>query len=284
MGAKLIQILQFSTKICNFAAKFIKTSQMDSNKPLILVSNDDGYDYNGIKSLIKVARSLGDVFVVAPAVHQSGMSSAITFVHPVRTTCIAQEEGYTAYLATGTPADCVKLALSQLMADRMPDVVLAGINHGYNSGLNTLYSGTMACAFEGILHGVPSVAFSFGNYSADADTSACEPIVKHVTERVLKGGLPKDVCLNVNIPDIDGQFRGMKVTTGDMGRWINEWEHRVDPTGRNYYWLTGEFEIADKNEGLTDYYWLQRGYVTVTPTHVDQTDHASMDTIKDLLL
>ena len=238
---------------------------MDNKKPLILVSNDDGYNYNGIQSLIKVARTLGDVFVVAPAVHQSGKSSAITFVNPVHTTCIAREEGYTAYLATGTPADCVKLALSQLMADHMPDIVLAGINHGYNSGLNTLYSGTMA-------------------YSSDADTSVCEPIVKHVTERVLKGGLPKDVCLNVNIPKMDGPFNGMKVTTGDMGRWINEWEHRVDPRGRDYYWLTGDFEIADKEEGLTDYYWLQRGYVTVTPTHVDQTDHASMAAISDLLL
>ena len=170
------------------------------------------------------------------------------------------------------------------MADRMPDIVLAGINHGYNSGLNTLYSGTMACVFEGILHGVPSVAFSFGDYSADADTSVCEPIVKHVTERVLKSGLPKDVCLNVNIPHTGGQFKGMKVTTGDMGRWINEWEHRIDPRGRDYYWLTGEFEIADKEEGLTDYYWLQRGYVTVTPTHVDQTDFASMDAVRELLL
>ena len=257
---------------------------MDQKRPLILISNDDGYNYNGIQSLIKVARTMADVFVVAPAVHQSGKSSAITFVNPVRTTLLKQEPGLTVYLATGTPADCVKLALSQLMADHMPDLVLAGINHGYNSGLNTLYSGTMACAFEGILHGVPSVAFSYGDYSSDADTSVCEEVVRHVTERVLKDGLPKDVCLNVNIPKMDGPFKGMKVTTGDMGRWVNEWEHRVDPTGRDYYWLTGEFEIADKNEGLTDYYWLERGYVTVTPTHVDQTDFASMKVISDLLL
>ena len=256
---------------------------MNSDRPLILISNDDGYNYNGIQSLIKVARTMGDVFVVAPAVHQSGKSSAITFVNPVRTTRIAQEEGFTAYLATGTPADCVKLALSQLMADRLPDVVLAGINHGYNSGLNTLYSGTMACAFEGVLHGVPSVAFSYGDYSADADTSICEPWVRHVTQRVLKSGLPKDVCLNVNIPHTNEELKWLKVTTGDMGRWINEWEHRIDPTGRDYYWLTGEFDIADKDEGLSDYYWLQRGYVSVTPTHVDQTDFDSMAAISDLL-
>ena len=256
---------------------------MDNKRPLILISNDDGYNYNGIQTLIKVARSLGDVFVVAPAVHQSGKSSSITFINPVRTIPVAREEGYTAYLATGTPADCVKLALSQLMADRMPDLVLAGINHGYNSGLNTLYSGTMACVFEGILHGVPSVAFSFGDYSSDADTSVCETIVKYITLRVLQRGLPKDVCLNVNIPKTEGDFNGLKVTTGDMGRWVNEWEHRVDPTGRDYYWLTGEFEMADKGEGKTDYYWLERGYVTVTPTHVDQTDFESMSSIAELL-
>ena len=128
------------------------------------------------------------------------------------------------------------------------------------------------------------MAFSYGDYSSDADTSVCEDVVRHVTQRVLAGGLPKDVCLNVNIPKMESGFKGMKVTTGDMGRWVKEWEHRVDPHGRDYYWLTGEFEIADKNEGLSDYHWLERGYVTVTPTHIDQTDHASMAAIRDLLL
>jgi len=255
---------------------------MDTKRPLILISNDDGYHYNGIQSLIKVARTMGDVFVVTPAVHQSGMASAITFVNPVRTIPVTREDGYTAYLTTGTPADCVKLALSQLMADRQPDLVLAGINHGYNHGLNTLYSGTMACAFEALMHGVPAVAFSYGNYSSDADTSRCEPIVEHVVKRVLHGGLPQGVCLNVNIPDVE-DFKGMKVTTGDMGRWVNEWEHRVDPSGHDYYWLTGDFEMGDKGEAITDYYWLKRGYVTVTPCHIDQTDHASMPLISQLL-
>jgi len=255
----------------------------NNNRPLILISNDDGYHYNGIQSLIKVARTMGDVFVVAPAVHQSGMASAITFVNPVRAIPVTREDDITAYLATGTPADCVKLALSQLMAERQPDLVLAGINHGYNHGLNTLYSGTMACAFEALMHGVPAVAFSYGNYSSNADTSRCEPIVEHVVKRVLQQGLPQGVCLNVNIPDVD-DIQGMKVTTGDMGRWVNEWEHRVDPGGRDYYWLTGDFEMGDKGEGITDYYWLKRGYVTVTPCHIDQTDYASMGAISDLLL
>ena len=256
---------------------------MDNKRPLILVSNDDGYDYNGIQSLIKVARTLGDVFVVAPAVHQSGMSSAITFANPVRTKLVTREEGFTVYLTNGTPADCVKLALSQLM-DRLPDIVLAGINHGYNHGMNTLYSGTMACVFEGTQREVPSVAFSYGTYSADADTSECEPIVEHVVKRVLDKRLPKGVCLNVNIPALNGRHKGMKITTGDMGRWLNDWVHGVDPHGGDYYWLTGEFEMADKGEGRTDYYWLEQGYITVTPTRVDQTDFESMQQIADLLL
>ncbi len=258
---------------------------MDQKRPLILISNDDGYNYNGIQSLIKVARTLGDVFVVAPAVHQSGKSSAITFVNPVHTTCIAREEGYTAYLATGTPADCVKLALSQLMADHMPDIVLAGINHGYNMGISSLYSGTMACVYEGIMHGVPSVAFSYGVFTRNADTAPCEPLVEQVLQRVLEKGLPKDVCLNVNIPPFsEGPVKGLKVTTSDLGRWVNEWEKRSHPMGGEYYWMTGDYEMQDENDDRTDMYWLRRQYATVTPCHIDQTDHASIDAINDLLL
>ena len=205
---------------------------MDNKRPLILISNDDGYNYKGIQTLIKVARTMGDVFVVAPAIHQSGMSSAITFANPVRTKLVTREQGYTVYLTNGTPADGVKLALSQLM-DRLPNLVLAGINHGSNHGMNTLYSGTLGC---------------------------------------------------VNIPKMDGPFKGMKVTEGDMGRWLNDWQHGVDPTGGDYYWLTGKFEMADKGRHVTDYYWLEEGYVTVTPTRVDQTAFDMKEKIADLLL
>jgi len=182
----------------------------------------------------------------------------------------------------GTPADCVKLALSQLMVDRLPDLVLAGINHGYNTGINTLYSGTMACAFEALMHRVPAVAFSHGNYDSDADTSICEPVVEHVLPRVLESGLPQGVCLNINIPK--GETHGYKVTSGDLGRWTREFEHRVDPLGRDYYWMVGDYEVADASDDRTDMYWLERGYVAITPCHIDQTDYASMSQIADLLL
>ena len=256
-----------------------------SKRPLILISNDDGYHYNGIHTLIKVAQRYGDVFVAAPAVHQSGKSSAISLDRPVRAHIMEQREGFTAVEVTGTPADCVKLAISQLMCERRPDLVLAGINHGYNMGISTLYSGTMACVYEGIMHGVPSVAFSYGVFTRDADTSPCEPLVEQVLQRVLKNGLPQDVCLNVNIPPMnEAPVKGLKVTISDLGRWINEWEKRSHPHGGDYYWMTGDYEMRDENDDTTDMYWLHRGYATVTPCHIDQTDHASMGAISDLLL
>lgn len=259
---------------------------MDNKKPLILISNDDGYHYNGIRSLIQVAQRYGDVFVAAPAVHQSGKSSAITLDAPVRAHLVERREGFTAYEINGTPADCVKLAISQLMRDRQPDLVLAGINHGYNMGISSLYSGTMACVYEGIMHGVPSVAFSYGVFTRDADTNVCIPLVEQVLPRVIEGGLPQGVCLNVNIPPITAEqpLKGLKVTISDLGRWVNEWEKREHPMGGDYYWMTGDYEMQDDNDDRTDMYWLRRGYATVTPCHIDQTDYQSLGQIADLLL
>lgn len=258
---------------------------MDKNRPLILISNDDGYHYNGIQSLIKVARRYGDVFVAAPAVHQSGKSSAISLDTPVRALLVHQEEGFTAYEITGTPADSVKLALSQLMTDRQPDLVLAGINHGYNMGISSLYSGTMACAYEGVMHGVPAVAFSYGVFTRDADTTVCEPLVEQVLQRVLLERLPDDVCLNINIPPVGAEgLKELKVTVSDLGRWVNEWTCHERPMGGQYYWMAGDYEMRDENDDSTDMYWLRRGYPTVTPCHIDQTDHASLPAIAKLLL
>jgi len=258
---------------------------MDNKRPLILISNDDGYHYNGIHSLIRVAQRYGDVFVCAPAEHQSGKSSAISLDRPVRAHLVEKREGFTAVEVSGTPADCVKLAISQLMTDRQPDLVLAGINHGYNMGISSLYSGTMACVYEGIMHRVPSVAFSYGVFTRDADTSVCEPLVEQVLQRVLEKGLPQGICLNVNIPPYtEGPVKGLKVTTSDLGRWVNEWEKRSHPMGGDYYWMTGDYEMLDENDDRTDMYWLRRHYATVTPCHIDQTDYASMQAVSDLLL
>ena len=258
---------------------------MDKDRPLFLISNDDGYHYNGISSLISVAMRYGDVFVAAPAEHQSGKSSAISLDNPVRARLVEQRQGFTAYEVHGTPADCVKLAISQLMPDRKPDLVLAGINHGYNMGISSLYSGTMACAYESIMHGVPAVAFSYGVFSRDANTDSCIPLVEQVLQRVLAGRLPSGVCLNVNIPPItaDQDVEGLKVTISDMGRWVNEWEKRQHPMGGDYYWMTGDYEMLDENDDRTDMYWLRRHYATATPCHIDQTAHGSLGLIADLL-
>lgn len=255
---------------------------MHNNRPLILISNDDGYHYKGIHTLIDVARRLGDVVVAVPARHQSGMSSAISIMDPTICRVMSEEPGLKVWEVQGTPADCVKLALSQLM-DRRPDVVLAGINHGFNTGVSTLYSGTMGAAFEGLMHGVPAVAYSIGDHRMEAATEACVPYIERITRRVLEQGLPADVCLNVNFPP-QPPFAGVKVTKTDLGRWINEYEHRVNPSGRDYFWMGGEYEQRDPADDRTDLYWQRRNYVTVTPCHIDQTDHQSMAQIAQMLL
>ncbi len=258
----------------------------NSNKaarPLILISNDDGYNFPGIKTLTRVARKLGDVVVAAPLEHQSGKASAITVVQPLRAFLRHDEPGYKEWVINGTPTDCVKLALDQLLEGRMPQLVLSGINHGYNTGVSVLYSGTMGACFEGCVHQVPSVAFSYGNYSFDADTSCCEQVIEQVISRVLAQGLPGNVCLNVNIPLLpQGQrLKGIKVTRAAAGRWVNEYERRTDPHGLPYYWLTGNYEPdADPDN---DVRWVKEGWVTVTPCQVDQTAHQMLDKITALM-
>ncbi len=253
-------------------------------KPLILVANDDGYNSNGIRALVKAARKFGDVLVAAPREHQSGQSSAITFATPLRAVKCHEEPGLTVWAVNGTPADCVKLALDQLLGERTPDLTLSGINHGFNMGVSVLYSGTMGAAFESCVHGIPSIAFSYGDALFDEQASACLPMVEKVIDRVLKGGLPRGVCLNVNIPKTETMPKGIKITTACMGHWASEFERRVDPTNREYYWMTGYYEPDNPQDNTTDMYWTDRGWVSVTPTRADQTDHPSMGLVADLLL
>lgn len=254
----------------------------EHKRPLILISNDDGYDYDGIQALIGVAREFGDVAVVAPAQHQSGMGSAITIAQPLRVHQLCDEPGYRAWTVDGTPTDCVKMALDQLLRDRRPDLLLSGINHGLNTGVNTVYSGTMGAVFEGVAHHVTSVAFSYGRYETHVDMSPCLPWIRQVIARVLQRGLPHDVCLNVNIPYCE-LIQGIKVTTAGMGCWRDEYEHRKDPFGRDYYWMTGRYEMDHPDDTTTDLYWLERGWVAATPCRVDQTAHDHLATINTLL-
>lgn len=253
-------------------------------RPLIFISNDDGYNYPGLKALIQVAREFGDLIVAAPLNHQSGKASSITMAEPLRVLKKKEEPGLTLYAVNGTPTDCAKLGLGVLVGDRKVDLVLSGVNHGFNHGNSVLYSGTLGVVMEAAMAGLPSVAFSFGNYAMDADFTSCLPIMRNVIAKVLDKGLPKNVCLNVNIPDVDDGIKGTKIAITAPGKWTNTWEHRVDPRGQDYYWMLGSYEEDNPDDDRTDFYWLRKGYVTVTPVHVDQTDFDALDLIDKTIL
>jgi len=257
--------------------------KQSSSRPLIFVSNDDGYNFPGIKSLIDVAMEFGDVIVVAPLTHQSGTGSSISISEPLRAYRIEEREGLTIYAVKGTPTDCVKIGLGALVGDRKVDLVLSGVNHGYNHGSSVIYSGTMGIVMEGALAGIPSVAFSYGEFGPEGDFTPCLPFMRHIISRVLEQGLPRYICLNVNIPLVEGEIKGMKMAVAAPGRWTNTWEHRVDPQGVDYFWMLGEYEEDNPEDDRTDFYWLRRGYVTVTPTRIDQTDFDSMEMVEKML-
>lgn len=244
-------------------------TKSENKRPLILIGNDDGYNAKGITALIEIARCYGDVVAVAPADHQSGKSSALSVDVPLRVKLIKDEPGLKLYSVNGTPVDSIKLALDRLL-DRNPDLVLSGINHGYNSGNSVINSGTMGVAFEGSFRNIPSIGFSYGDYSPEADFSQCEPLVRSTIETVLERGLPEELCLNINIPKCD-ELLGVKTVRAAKGYWVDEFEERTDPFGRTYYWLTGKFKNIEPDCDDTDLYWLERNYATVVPCRADQT-------------
>lgn len=252
---------------------------MDKER-LIFISNDDGYSAKGLKKLIEVASQYGRVFAVAPAEHQSGKSSSITIDEPLRAYTIVENDKYTLVKVNGTPVDCAKLAFNCLLP-RRPDLVLSGINHGYNAGNSVIYSGTMGVVFEGLFYGLPSVGFSYKEFSTDADFGVCEPVVRKVIDYVFAEGLPEGVGLNVNIPNVEGGVKGVKITTAARGKWIKEFEKRTDPFGRDYYWMTGRYENLDKENSETDLYQLERGYASVTPCAPDQTHLPTVELLRE---
>lgn len=252
-------------------------------KPLILVVNDDGITANGIRNLIKIMNDFGDVVVVAPDSPQSGKSHAITLEETIRCDKVKIDNGpQTEYSCSGTPVDCVKLALNKLL-DRKPDLCVSGINHGSNSSINVIYSGTMSAAIEGALDGIPSIGFSLLDYSKDADFSESTAFIRFITKQVLKNGLNDGICLNVNIPKSINQqkIRGIRVCRQARANWVEEFEERTDPKGRSYYWLTGKFINYDKADD-TDEWALANQYVSVVPVQFDVTSHPSLASIKKL--
>ncbi|MFN5620907.1 MAG: 5'/3'-nucleotidase SurE [Flavobacteriales bacterium] len=251
------------------------------NRPLILVTNDDGVFSKGILALTEAVLPFGDVVVVAPDKPQSGMGHAVTInnilkLHPVKYDLPVSA----AYSCSGTPVDCVKLAIYKVM-HRKPDLVVSGINHGSNSSINVIYSGTMSAAMEGAVEGIPSIGFSLLDHSADADFEASQEVVKKLVEAALTKGIPDGVCLNVNIPKgIPSSIAGIRICHQAKGYWEDNFDVRTDPYGKPYYWLTGEFKLMD--EGLdTDEIALAAGYVSVVPVHFDLTAYRAMQQLKE---
>lgn len=253
---------------------------MKTKRPLILVTNDDGITAPGISALVEVVKTIGDVVVVAPDKPQSGMGHAITINATLRINKVniygAKEE----YSCTGTPVDCVKIAINKILK-RKPDLVVSGINHGSNMSINVIYSGTMSAAVEGAIESVPSIGFSLLNDSIDADFSASKKIVKTIVNQVLKNGLPKGVCLNVNIPKVKFDLlKGIKVCRQAKANWIEELDERKDPSGKTYFWLTGRFDNYDKGKKDTDVWALENQYVSIVPTQFDMTAHDSIKVLE----
>ena len=244
-----------------------------TNKPLILVTNDDGISAPGIRALIEVMSEIGDVVVVAPDSPQSGMGHAITINSTLHLERVVIADGkQPEYSCSGTPADCVKLAVNEIL-DRKPDLCVSGINHGSNSSINVIYSGTMSAALEAGIEGIPAIGFSLLDYNYNADFEASKTYVKQIAENVIKNGIPKDVVLNVNIPNLDkSKINGIKICRQARANWEEEFDKRKTPQGKDYYWLTGKFVNLDKGED-TDEWALENGYVSVVPVQFDLTAH-----------
>lgn len=245
---------------------------MKSEKPLILITNDDSISAKGIASLVEAMRPLGDILVVAPDSPQSGMGHAITIHSPLRLSKSNQFEDISSYTCSGTPVDCVKLAIYEILKKR-PDLLVSGINHGANASTNVLYSGTMSAAVEGAIEGIPSIGFSILDHAADADFTAAQDYATRIAQAVLKNKLQTGVCLNVNIPKgKPNQINGMKICRQGRAFWEDSFDKRKDPSGNAYYWLTGKFETSDKGED-TDMWALEHKYVSIVPTQFDMTAH-----------
>lgn len=252
-----------------------------NDQPLILVCNDDGITSRGIRKLVEIAKSHGEVVVVAPDSPQSGMGHAITVGEPLRLRRTDIFEGIEAYECSGTPADCIKLAKHYVLKGRKIDLILSGVNHGSNSSISVLYSGTMSAAIEGAIEGHPSIGFSLCDYDPNADMSHIDEHVGKIIEEGLKKGIPRYIALNVNIPPHrDEQIKGIKVCRQANANWEEEFAERKDPYGRNYFWMVGNFVNHDKGED-NDEWALANNYISIVPCQFDMTGHHAIAQINE---
>lgn len=263
------------------AAKKNTASSISSvkEKPVILITNDDGYTAPGIMNLVEAVKDLGKIIVVAPDRPQSGMGHAITIGQPLRLHKVHTFENIEAYSCTGTPVDCVKLAVDKVL-HRKPDLCLSGINHGANHSINVIYSGTMSAAVEAAIESIPSAGFSLLDYNIEADFTGARKYARIVVEKMLKTRLEKHAVFNVNIPSVPEELlNGLMVCKQAYAKYEEDFVERVDPNGRKYYWLTGEFVNFDKGTD-TDVWALANNYVSVVPVQFDLTNYVLMNQLK----
>lgn len=251
---------------------------------VIFLTNDDSYRSKGFAAAIEIARQFGRVIAVAPDASQSGMSQAITIYNPLYLRKVREEEGVTVYSLNGTPVDCVKIAFDHLLRDEKVDLTISGINHGSNSAVSVLYSGTMGAAIESAFYNIPSIGLSLTDHDLDADFEGAVKYGIQIVEAVLNGEMPRPLCLNVNVPNIPCKdIKGIRVSRQTRGYWREEFYKRTDPHGRDYFWLTGAFSNAEPQAEDTDEWALANGYVAVVPIQVDLTAYTQLEQLKRIL-
>lgn len=251
-----------------------KAPKKASSKPLILITNDDGITAPGLRNLVHAMMKIGKVVVVAPDSPQSAMGHAITISRPLRLdkVNVFEKEKVESWQCSGTPVDCVKLAVNKVL-HRKPDFLVSGINHGSNSSINVIYSGTMSAAMEGAIEGIPSIGFSLLNFDLNADFKAAAHYAEVIVRNMMNIGMPESTLLNVNIPYLPvSKIKGIKICRQANAKWQEEFAEREDPNKRKYYWLTGKFVNYDTGND-TDEWALKNGYVSVVPVQFDLTAH-----------
>jgi len=246
---------------------------VETDEKIILVTNDDGITAPGIHALIEAVRPLGKVVVVAPDSPQSGKGHAITIGVPLRLNQVDQFAGIEAWQCSGTPVDCVKLARDKIL-HRKPDICVSGINHGANHSINIIYSGTMSAAMEAAIEGIPSIGFSYLDYSFAADFTLSKQVAYDVTKKLLESEVSPNTLFNVNIPVIADtrEFKGIKICRQANAKYVEAFDERRDPHGKKYYWLTGEFKNMDPGED-TDVWALENNYASLVPVQFDLTHY-----------
>jgi 5'-nucleotidase len=268
--------------INNVSPKKLKPTtkaKVTADKPTILITNDDGVTAPGIAALIEVAKQFGRVVVVAPDAPQSGMGHAITIGKPLRLNQVHLFGEIEAYQCTGTPVDCVKLAVDKIL-HKKPDFCFSGINHGSNSSINVIYSGTMSAAMEASIENIPAVGFSYMDYSFDADFTLSMQVAHDVMSKLIHGVLPKKALYNVNIPKVAlKKYKGLKLCRQANAKWKESFVERIDPHGKKYYWLTGEFQNLDKGKD-TDVWALEHDHASIVPIQYDLTDYKLFESIQ----